>query len=101
MAELGVAACERDAEMLTLIEEMTANAGKVQERVLAEILTQNSEAEYLKRKCDLGGATDRAAFKAKVPVVTYEDVRPEIQRIADGDSSAILSTHPITEFLTR
>ncbi|XP_042436444.1 probable indole-3-acetic acid-amido synthetase GH3.2 [Zingiber officinale] len=100
MAALGVAACEKDAEMLALIEELTANAGRVQERVLAEILTQNSEAEYLKQKCDLGGATDRATFKAKVPVVTYEDVRPEIQRIADGDCSAILSGHPITEFLT-
>jgi auxin responsive GH3 family protein len=47
------------------------------------------------------GRTDREAFKARVPVVTYEDLRPEIERIANGDRSNIISSHPITEFLTR
>lgn len=39
----------------------------------------------------MGGATDRKAFKERVPVVTYEDLRPEIQRISNGDRSANLS----------
>ncbi|THU71945.1 hypothetical protein C4D60_Mb04t06890 [Musa balbisiana] len=98
-AKLGPAANEKDAEKLRFIEEMTANADAVQEKVLAEILTRNAETEYL-RRYGLGGVTDRAAFKAKVPVVTYEDLQPEIQRIANGDRSAILSAHPISEFLT-
>ncbi|XP_074581848.1 indole-3-acetic acid-amido synthetase GH3.8-like [Curcuma longa] len=78
---------------------MTADADAVQEKVLAEILTRNAETEYL-RRYGLSGATDRDTFKAKVPVVTYEDLQPEIQRIANGDRSAILSAHPISEFLT-
>ncbi|RRT74185.1 hypothetical protein BHE74_00027432 [Ensete ventricosum] len=94
------AANEKDAEKLRFIEEMTANADAVQEKVLAEILTRNADTEYL-RRYGLGGATDRATFKAKIPVVTYEDLQPEIQRIANGDRSAILSAHPISEFLTR
>ncbi|KAJ8460597.1 hypothetical protein OPV22_033523 [Ensete ventricosum] len=93
------AANEKDAEKLRFIEEMTANADAVQEKVLAEILTRNADTEYL-RRYGLGGATDRATFKAKIPVVTYEDLQPEIQRIANGDRSAILSAHPISEFLT-
>ncbi|KAG6513431.1 indole-3-acetic acid-amido synthetase GH3.8-like [Zingiber officinale] len=97
--KLSPAANEKDAEKLRFIEEMTANADAVQEKVLEEILTRNAETEYL-RRYELGGATDRAAFKAKVPVVTYEDLQPEIQRIANGDRSAILSAHPISEFLT-
>ncbi|CAA7393543.1 unnamed protein product [Spirodela intermedia] len=96
---LGPPACENDAKKLQFIEEMTRNTDRVQETVLAEILNQNAEAEYLKRY-SLAGDTDRKTFKAKLPVITYEDLQPEIQRIANGDRSPILSSHPITEFLT-
>ncbi|XP_019165485.1 PREDICTED: probable indole-3-acetic acid-amido synthetase GH3.1 [Ipomoea nil] len=96
---LGPPACEKDAKALQFIEEMTRNADAVQERVLAEILSRNSQTEYLQR-FGLNGATDRETFKSKVPVVTYEDLQPEIQRIANGDRSPILSSHPISEFLT-
>ncbi|KAL6855953.1 hypothetical protein ACP4OV_018755 [Aristida adscensionis] len=90
---------ERNAEKLRFIEEVTSNADAVQERVLAEILARNADTEYL-RECGLAGATDRATFRAKVPMVTYEDLQPYIRRIADGDRSAILSGHPVSEFLT-
>ncbi|KAL6650166.1 hypothetical protein ACP70R_014390 [Stipagrostis hirtigluma subsp. patula] len=98
-AAAAAAGSEKDAEKLMFIEEMTSNVDAVQERVLAEILARNAETEYLAR-CGLAGATDRAAFRAKVPVVTYEDLQPDIQRIANGDRSPILSAHPISEFLT-
>lgn len=92
-------ACEKDAKALQYIEEMTKNCDSVQEKVLAEILSRNANTEYLQR-FKLYGAIDRDTFKAKVPVVTYEDLQPEIQRIANGDRSPILSSHPISEFLT-
>lgn len=91
---------EKFAKALEFIEEMTKNTDKVQERVLAEILAQNAYTEYLQR-FDLGGATDRDSFKSRIPVVTYEDLQPEIKRIANGDRSPILSSRPISEFLTR
>lgn len=97
---LGPPACEKDAKALQFIEEMTRYADSVQERVLAEILSRNANTEYLQR-FKLNGATDRDTFKSKVPMVTYEDLEPEIQRIANGDRSPILSAHPISEFLTR
>ncbi|KAJ7944481.1 putative Indole-3-acetic acid-amido synthetase GH3.3 [Quillaja saponaria] len=81
------------------LEDMTRNLDSVQERVLAEILSRNAETEYLKR-FHLDGATDRDSYKSRVPVVTYEDLQPEIQRIANGDRSPILSSSPISEFLT-
>ncbi|KAG8384313.1 hypothetical protein BUALT_Bualt04G0105300 [Buddleja alternifolia] len=90
---------EKFAKALQFIEEMTKNADTVQEKVLSEILSQNGNTEYLKR-FNLGGATDRDTFKSRVPVVTYEDLQPEIQRIANGDRSPILSSYPISEFLT-
>uniref|UniRef100_A0A1J3FRF2 Indole-3-acetic acid-amido synthetase GH3.4 n=1 Tax=Noccaea caerulescens TaxID=107243 RepID=A0A1J3FRF2_NOCCA len=90
---------EKDVKALKFIEEMTRNPDSVQEKVLGEILSRNSDTEYLKR-FDLNGAIDRKTFKTKVPVVTYEDLKLEIQRISNGDRSPILSSHPITEFLT-
>ncbi|RWV97430.1 hypothetical protein GW17_00039774 [Ensete ventricosum] len=87
---------------LEFIEDVTANADQVQRRVLAEILAQNAPAEYLHRH-GLPGRTapDPDAFKRLIPVVTYEDIRPDILRIAHGDTSPILSGRPISEFLTR
>lgn len=97
---LGPPPCNSDAEKLKFIEDMTMNTDKVQAKVLSEILTQNFNTEYLKR-FDITPDTDRLAFKSKVPVVTYDDLKPDIQRIANGDRSPILSSHPISEFLTR
>ncbi|KAM0878829.1 hypothetical protein ACQ4PT_034642 [Festuca glaucescens] len=71
-----------------------------QERVLAEILGRNAGAEYLSN-CGLdAAAADRATFRSKVPVMSYEDLQPYIQRIANGDRSPVLSTRPVSEFLT-
>ncbi|XP_039038114.1 probable indole-3-acetic acid-amido synthetase GH3.13 [Hibiscus syriacus] len=40
------------------------------------------------------------AFKNKVPVVNYGDIKVYIERIANGDSSNIISDEPIIELLT-
>ncbi|XP_016466293.2 putative indole-3-acetic acid-amido synthetase GH3.1 [Nicotiana tabacum] len=96
---LGPPACEKDAKALQFIEEMTRNVDSVQKKVLAEILSRNANTEYLQR-FKLRGGTDRDTFKSKVPVVTYEEIQPDVQRIANGDRSPIFSSHPISEFLT-
>ncbi|CAA7025280.1 unnamed protein product [Microthlaspi erraticum] len=90
---------EKNKRKLQLIEELTSNADQVQRRVLEEILTCNADVEYLRRH-DLDGRTDRETFKNVMPVITYEDIQPEINRIANGDKSPILSSKPISEFLT-
>ena len=87
--------------MLESIEEMTTNVDAVQERGLADILARNGDAEYL-AKCGLAGAgaSDRATFRPKVPMATYDDLKHYNLRIANGDRSPILSgsVHPISEF---
>ena len=97
---LGPPACEKDAKALQFIEDMTRNTDSVQANVLAEILSRNAHTEYL-RMFHLDGATDRETYKSKVPVVGYDELSPYIKRIADGDRSQILSSQPISEFLTR
>lgn len=91
---------EKNKKVLNLIEEVTENADEIQRKVLNEILSRNSNVEYLQRH-GLNGATDRDSFKKLIPVIKYEDIEPDITRIANGDKSPILSSHPISEFLTR
>ncbi|KAL9263049.1 Indole-3-acetic acid-amido synthetase GH3.6-like protein [Drosera capensis] len=90
---------ERNQKALEFIEQVTANADEVQRSVLAEILGRSAHVEYLE-KHGLNGRINREHFKKVIPVVTYEDVFPYIQRIANGDTSPILCSRPISEFLT-
>ncbi|XP_071723046.1 indole-3-acetic acid-amido synthetase GH3.17-like [Rutidosis leptorrhynchoides] len=85
---------------IKLLEDLTSNASTIQQQVLEEILTRNSETEYLKRFLH-GHSVDKENFKKNVPVVNYEDIKPYIQRIANDESSDnILLSQPITELLT-
>ncbi|GLJ20879.1 hypothetical protein SUGI_0380940 [Cryptomeria japonica] len=88
-----------DRKALDFIENVTKHTDQVQVQVLSEILTRNAHTEYLKRY-DLNGCTDRDSFKALLPVITYEDLQPDIVRIANGDKAPILSSYPVSEFLT-
>ncbi|KAK3138354.1 hypothetical protein QOZ80_5AG0367710 [Eleusine coracana subsp. coracana] len=92
---------ESHREALEYIERVTSSAGEVQRRVLAEILSQNAPAEYL-RLLGVSGAAPTAVddFRRAAPLVTYEDILPDVLRIANGDTSPILSGKPIREFLT-
>ncbi|KAG5578946.1 hypothetical protein H5410_049573 [Solanum commersonii] len=82
------------------LTEVTTNVDEVQKRVLDEILNRNANVEYLQR-LNLKGHTDRETFKKVVPVITYEDIQSDINRIANGDRSPILCSQPVSEFLTR
>ncbi|KAJ7981365.1 Indole-3-acetic acid-amido synthetase GH3.3 [Quillaja saponaria] len=84
---------------LNFIEEVTSKADEIQNQVLSEILTQNAKVEYLQRH-GLDGCTDRETFKKMIPVVDYENIKPDIDRIANGDTSPILCYKPISEFFT-
>ncbi|MBA0665788.1 hypothetical protein Goklo_002265, partial [Gossypium klotzschianum] len=65
--------------VLKMIEELTTNAGQIQDEVLREILSRNAGTEYLRGF--LRGQTEKRLFKKNVPIVTYEDLKPYIDRI--------------------
>ncbi|XP_052203923.1 indole-3-acetic acid-amido synthetase GH3.17 [Diospyros lotus] len=83
---------------LKLLEDLTTNANQIQQQVLDEILTRNARTEYL--ASFLKGQPDKQLFKSQVPIVNYEDIKPYIERIANGEPSHIISAQPITELLT-
>lgn len=82
---------------LELLERMTADASQIQEELLQEILTTNANTQYLKGF--LNGCSDKQLFKKAVPVVQYQDIKPYVDRIANGEPSHLISAHPITELL--
>lgn len=76
-------------------EALTRDAAAVQRDTLRRILGDNATAEYLRCR-GLAGRTDAASFRSCVPLATHADVEPYIARIADGDTSALLTAKPIT-----
>ncbi|WMV48835.1 hypothetical protein MTR67_042220 [Solanum verrucosum] len=90
---------EENKKNLEFIEEVTRNVDDVQKRVLNEILTRNASVEYLQR-LNLNGHTDRETFKKVMPIITYEDIQSDINRIANGNRSPILCSQLISEFFT-
>ncbi|KAF6169662.1 hypothetical protein GIB67_004054 [Kingdonia uniflora] len=81
-----------------LLEDLTTNANRVQNQILEEILIENSKTEYL--RSFLNGNTDKVAFKKKVPMVEYEDIKHYIERIVNEAPAEILTSQTITELHT-
>ncbi|OEL38687.1 Jasmonic acid-amido synthetase JAR1 [Dichanthelium oligosanthes] len=82
-------------EVIAEFERLTRDAATVQRETLRRILHENAAVEYLQR-VGLAGRTDPDAFRACVPLATHDDLEPYIRRIADGDSSPVLTAKPIT-----
>lgn len=78
-------------EARKFIEHVTASAEEVQRRVLTEILEQNAPSKYLRRYSIPASPDAVDAFRRLVPLVTYEGLQSDILRIANGDTSSILS----------
>uniref|UniRef100_K3XF62 Uncharacterized protein n=1 Tax=Setaria italica TaxID=4555 RepID=K3XF62_SETIT len=81
--------------VITEFEALTRDAAAVQRETLRRILADNAGTEYLRDR-GLAGRTDAASFRACVPLATHADVEPYIARIADGDTSPVLTARPIT-----
>eukprot|EP00253_Pinus_taeda_P001222 PITA_01222 len=78
-------------QVIDEFEAMTKDAESVQRKILKEILERNSGTEYLQKWNLNGRIDDPQHFKSCVPLVTHADLEPYIQRIADGDTSPILT----------
>jgi jasmonic acid-amino synthetase len=87
-------------ETISEFEALTREAGRVQQDTLKRILEANADAEYLAR-FGLDGRTDAESYKSCVPLCEHGDVQPFIQRVADGDSSPVITGKPITALSLR
>ncbi|KAG1347137.1 Indole-3-acetic acid-amido synthetase GH3.10 [Cocos nucifera] len=104
----GVAAASGDQEIIAWFEGVAENAGLVQRQTLRRIIELNHSTEYLQkwlgrdlRVQDLDPVALESLFTSSVPLATHADHEPYIQRIADGDTSPLLTQEPITMLSLR
>ncbi|XP_024994241.1 indole-3-acetic acid-amido synthetase GH3.10 [Cynara cardunculus var. scolymus] len=89
-------------DMIIWFEEVAKNAGKVQMEILKKILEINHGVEYLEKwfgdidvhKMDAEAL--QSLYTSMVPLASHADLEPYIQRIADGETSPLLTKQPIT-----
>ncbi|KFK25569.1 hypothetical protein AALP_AA8G132000 [Arabis alpina] len=81
----------------SVLEDVTTNVKQIQDSVLEAILSRNAQTEYLRGL--LNGQVDKQSFKKNVPVVTYEDYRCYIDRIANGESHDLICDRPFSLLL--
>ncbi|CAM8945307.1 unnamed protein product [Rhodiola kirilowii] len=82
-------------QVIEEFEGLTMDAERVQRELLKQILEENGETEYL-RSFELNGRTDPESFKACIPLVDHHDLEPYINKIIEGDDSAVITGKPIT-----
>ncbi|XP_076898268.1 indole-3-acetic acid-amido synthetase GH3.10-like [Bidens hawaiensis] len=94
-------ACSSDY-MMTWFEELAMNAGSVQNETLKRILEMNHGVEYLKQWLgdvdvhNMDAEALQSLYRSVVPLASHADLDPYIQRIADGETTPLLTKQPIT-----
>lgn len=94
-------------DVIAWFEHASEKACKVQSQTLRRILELNSGVEYLKKwlgTVDVEAIDDytlETLYTSLVPIVSHADLDPYIQRIADGETSPLLTQEPITVLSLR
>lgn len=96
-----------EQDIICWFEDIAENAGCVQTQTLRRILELNSGVEYLKKWMgdinvqEMGASALESLYTSSVPLASHADLETYIQRIADGDTSPILTNQPITTLSLR
>lgn len=94
-------------EIIGWFEDVSENTGYVQTQTLCRILELNSGVEYLKKWLgdinvqEMEASALESLYTSLVPLASHADLETYIQRIADGDTSPILTNQPITTLSLR
>ena len=70
------------------------NPGKVQTDLLLNMVRRNAGTEYGKRY-DFASIRTVADFQRNVPVITYEDIKDDMMRVASGTSNVFTAEDPV------
>jgi hypothetical protein len=80
-----------------LLDRITADPARFQEEALRRILAANAETTY-GREHGFGTIGTVAEFQRTVPINTYEELRPYVDRIADGSDPHALTADEVEMF---
>ena len=81
------------AEQAALWMEQCTRCEDVQRQVLADILARAQDT-VVGRRYDFAALDSVEAYQERVPVVTYDDIREDIQAILDGESDVLFAGRP-------
>lgn len=74
-------------------DAVTADPAAAQHKKLMEIMRRNENTEYGKQY-DFASVKTLSDFQARVPVVTYEDIKPYMDRIVRGEKNVLVAEDP-------
>lgn len=93
----------QDCEIINWFNDVSENATLMQQETLRQILENNHGVEYLSKWLgditnirEMDASSLENMFTKLVPLSSHADVEPYINRIAGGDTSPLLTQHPIT-----
>lgn len=99
---------EGEEDIIGWFEQVSSEAALAQSRTLRKILQQNYGVEYLKKwvgDVNIHEIPDdftlHSIFTSSIPLSSHAHFEPFLQRIADGDSSPLLTQQPITTLSLR
>ena len=75
-------------------EQATGDPGRVQTEKLFAMLRKNADTEY-GRKYGFASIRTLADFQKQVPVITYDDIREDMDRVVDGAAGVFTAEKPV------
>ena len=83
--------------MLRRLENQTADARRINEKLLLKILKRNADTE-LGREWHLDQITDVSSFREKIPLSKYMFYYDRIERMVEKSETGVITNFPITFF---
>ncbi|MBP0966238.1 MAG: GH3 auxin-responsive promoter family protein [Oscillospiraceae bacterium] len=83
--------------MLRRLEKQTADARRINEQTLLNILKRNADTE-LGREWKLDTVRDVQSFRERIPLTEYMFYYDRIKRMLEGNETGVLTNYPITFF---
>jgi len=75
----------------TLLDQPQA----IQESVLLEVLSRHARCEY-GRRFDFASITSSFDFRTRLPIVSAEELQPDVERMVNGEPQVLLSERIVT-----
>ncbi|TMX04427.1 hypothetical protein EJD97_008925 [Solanum chilense] len=91
-----------ETDIIEWFDEVAEDSAVEQRRTLRRILEMNHGVEYLKKWIgdikieEIDESLLESIYASLVPLASHEDIEPFTKRIADGDTTPLLTQQPIT-----
>ncbi len=75
-------------------DEATRDPGRIQSELLMSMVRNNANTEY-GRRYDFAAIQNIADYQKKVPLITYQDIQEDMERVAAGAKNVFTAEDPV------